>query len=48
MPGADNWALQLENRFLEEALAHLEDVAVISKRKEPLKELARFLTKREF
>lgn len=44
----DNWALQLENRFLEEALAHLEDVAVISKRKEPLKELARFLSKREF
>ncbi len=45
---ADEWALQLKNRFLEEALAHLEDVAVLSKRKEPLRELAHFLIKREY
>lgn len=44
----DAWALQLKNRFLDEALAHLEDIAVISKRKEPLKELAHFLVVREY
>jgi geranylgeranyl diphosphate synthase type II len=44
----DAWALQLKNKFLDEALAHLEDIAVVSKRKEPLKELAHFLVAREF
>ena len=43
----DEWALQLKNKYLDEALAHLEDIAVLSKRKEPLKELAHFLVKRE-
>lgn len=43
----DEWALQLKNKFLDEACAHLEDVAVLSKRKEPLHELAYFLIKRE-
>ncbi len=45
---ADEWALQLKNKFLDEAVKHLEDVAVLSKRKEPLKELAHFLIKREY
>lgn len=45
---AGEWALQLKNKYLEEALAHLEDVAVLSKRKEPLMELADFLLKREY
>ena len=44
---ADEWALQLKNKYLYEALAHLEDIAVLSKRKQPLKELAHFLVKRE-
>ena len=44
---ADEWALQLKNKYLDEALTHLEDIAVLSKRKEPLKELAHFLVKRE-
>ncbi|MBS1920573.1 MAG: polyprenyl synthetase family protein [Bacteroidetes bacterium] len=44
----DVWALQLKNKFLEEALTDLEDIAVISKRKEPLTELAHFLISREF
>jgi geranylgeranyl diphosphate synthase type II len=44
----DEWALQLQNRFLDEALAHLEDIAVLSKRKESLKELAYYLIKREY
>jgi len=43
----NEWALQLKNKYLDEALFHLEDVAVISKRKEPLKDLAQFLILRE-
>jgi geranylgeranyl diphosphate synthase, type II len=44
---AGEWALQLKNKYLDEALDHLEDIAVLSKRKEPLKELAHFLVKRD-
>jgi geranylgeranyl diphosphate synthase type II len=43
----NEWALELKNKYLDEALVHLEDVAVLSKRKEPLRELAHFLIKRE-
>jgi geranylgeranyl diphosphate synthase type II len=43
----DEWALQLQNKFLDEAFIHLEDIAVLSKRKQPLKELAQFLVKRD-
>jgi geranylgeranyl diphosphate synthase, type II len=43
----DEWALQLKNKFLDEAFNHLEDVAVLSVRKQPLKELAMYLVKRE-
>lgn len=43
----DNWALQLKNQFLDEAFNHLEDIAVLSGRKQPLKELAQFLVQRE-
>lgn len=45
---ADEWALQLKNRYFDEAMAHLEDIAVLSKRKEPLKELALFLVQRDY
>lgn len=45
---ADEWALELKNQYLDEALAHLEDIAVLSSRKEPLKKLAEFLVRREF
>jgi geranylgeranyl diphosphate synthase type II len=41
------WANELKEKFISEAFAHLEDVAVISKRKEPLKQLALFLTQRQ-
>jgi geranylgeranyl diphosphate synthase type II len=44
----DEWALQLKKQYLEEALDHLEDIAVLSRRKEPLRELARFLVKRDY
>ena len=45
---ADDWALQLKNKYLDEALNHLEDIAVLSKRKEPLRELALLLVQRDF
>lgn len=45
---ADEWTIRLKNRYLDEAMAHLEDIAVLTKRKEPLRELALFLVKREY
>ena len=45
--GVDEWAQQLKDKYIDEAYQHLEDVAVLSKRKEPLKQLALFLTQRE-
>jgi geranylgeranyl diphosphate synthase type II len=45
---ADEWALALKNKYFDEALGHLEDIAVLSKRKEPLKELAIFLVRRDY
>ena len=44
----DAWAEQLKEAYLAEALKHLDDVAVVSKRKEPLKELAAFLIQRQY
>jgi geranylgeranyl diphosphate synthase type II len=44
----DEWASQLKEQYFNEAMEHLEDVAVISKRKEPLKQLALYLLKRDF
>ena len=43
----DAWAKQLKENYLNEAMMHLEDVAVLSKRKEPLKELAAYLIQRQ-
>lgn len=45
--GVDAWALELKNKYLDEAFAHLEDIAVLNKRKEPLRNLAMFLVKRD-
>ena len=45
--GVDEWALSLKDKFLDEALHHLEDIAVLSKRKQPLTELAEFLVRRD-
>jgi geranylgeranyl diphosphate synthase type II len=44
----NEWALQLKNEFFEKALHHLDAIAVMSKRKEPLQHLARFLIQREY
>ncbi|MBZ4191227.1 polyprenyl synthetase family protein [Niabella beijingensis] len=43
----DGWAIELKHQFLNEALQHFDDMAVVSKRKTPLKELAEKLVKRE-
>ncbi|HEY1112435.1 MAG TPA: polyprenyl synthetase family protein [Chitinophagaceae bacterium] len=43
----DEWARELKEKYMQEAFAHLEDIAVLSIRKEPLKQLALFLTQRE-
>ncbi len=45
---ADEWTIQLKNRYFEEAINHLEDIAVISRRKVPLRDLAVFLLKRDY
>lgn len=45
--GVNAWAEQLKEKYLNEALKHLDDVAVLSVRKEPLKELANFLIQRQ-
>ena len=43
----DKWAIELQEQFLNTALEHLEEMAVLSSRKEPLRKLANFLVKRE-
>jgi len=43
----DEWAKELKEKYLSEAFTHLEDIAVLSKRKEPLKQFASFLVQRE-
>lgn len=45
--GVDEWANKLKDRYFTEALTHLDDVAVVSKRKEPLKNLAAYLIQRQ-
>ena len=45
--GVDAWAMELKESYLGYAFQHLEDIAVLSGRKEPLKQLARLLMQRE-
>ncbi len=45
--GVDKWAVGLKEKYMQAASQHLEDTAVISARKGPLKELAGFLVQRE-
>ncbi|MES2328722.1 MAG: polyprenyl synthetase family protein [Bacteroidota bacterium] len=44
----DEWAQQLKEKYLQTALKHLDDIAVMSVRKKPLQELAEFLIQREY
>ena len=43
----DSWAASLKSKYLETALQHLEDTAVLSVRKKPLMELAEYLISRD-
>ena len=42
----DEWASNMKDKFLSEALTHLDDIAVLSVRKKPLKDLAAYLVQR--
>ncbi len=46
--GVDEWAKELKEKYLQTALTHLNDIAVLSSRKGPLEELAAFLIQREY
>jgi geranylgeranyl diphosphate synthase type II len=43
----DDWARELKEKYLQSALQHLEDTAVLTVRKKPLIELAEYLIQRE-
>jgi geranylgeranyl diphosphate synthase type II len=44
----DAWANSLKEKYLETAMQHLEDIAVLAVRKKPLIDLAAFLIQREY
>jgi geranylgeranyl diphosphate synthase type II len=46
--GIDSWARELKEKYMDAAYQHLEDIAVLSKRKEPLQQLTAFLVQREY
>lgn len=45
--GVDQWASDLKEKYISAAYQHLEDIAVLKARKEPLRQLAQFLVQRE-
>jgi geranylgeranyl diphosphate synthase type II len=45
--GVDQWAGELKEKYVNEAFEHLEDIAVLARRKEPLRKLAIYLTQRQ-
>lgn len=44
----DKWAQDLKNKYLDTAYEHLEEIAVLNVRKDPLKRLAQFLVQRDY
>ncbi|MEO5595487.1 MAG: hypothetical protein ABIR15_11225 [Chitinophagaceae bacterium] len=46
--GVDKWAVDLKEKYTNIAHQHLEDIAVMAARKEPLRLLAEFLVRREY
>lgn len=44
----DEWAMEQKEKYINTALKHLEDTAVLAVRKEPLKQLVNFLVQREY
>ena len=45
--GVDKWAVDLKDKYIRVAFQHLEDIAVMNARKQPLRDLAQFLVQRE-
>jgi len=45
---ADEWAKQLKQQYFDKAMHHLEEIAVLSARKNPLAEIANFLIQRDY
>ncbi len=43
----DDWAKELKTKYMNTAMQHLEDIAVVSVRKKPLQELADYLVSRD-
>ena len=43
----DEWAKELKQKYFSIAMDHLEEIAVLSERKKPLEELAKFLMERD-
>jgi geranylgeranyl diphosphate synthase type II len=43
----DDWAKELKQKYYSIAMDHLEEIAVVSVRKKPLKELAKYLMERD-
>jgi geranylgeranyl diphosphate synthase type II len=46
--GVDAWVRELKDKYREAAVQSLEDIAVLSVRKEPLRELIDLLLQREY
>jgi geranylgeranyl diphosphate synthase type II len=46
--GVDAWALKLKKEYFDTAMKHLQEIAVVSGRKEPLEQLAHFLIARDY
>jgi geranylgeranyl diphosphate synthase type II len=46
--GADSLTRDLQQQYYERAMFHLEEIAVVSSRKKPLKELAEYLISRDY
>jgi geranylgeranyl diphosphate synthase type II len=46
--GVDAWARELKEKYMQASYQHLEDIAVLARRKEPLHQLAAFLVQREY
>jgi geranylgeranyl diphosphate synthase type II len=45
--GVDEWAKELKEKYMKEAFEHLDDIAVLSARKHPLRALAQYLIQRQ-
>ena len=45
--GIDAWARELKEKYIREAIGHLDEIAVTSVRKKPLTDLMHYLVQRD-